>query len=157
MIYFGNRQVGKTYIAINRLLKAYKNKKGKILVIAPTTGEAGFIWKLLVNKEVDKEDIITSSVLLGDNKIDGVKIEYRYIEGLDRVIFDNENTFATVSRSTFIDRQDKNYIEFFKEYRPDNLIYLDNSILGEKELKEREVLKLKERIAKLETEIKMMK
>lgn len=157
MIYFGNRQVGKTYIAINRLVEAYKNKKGKILVIAPTTGEAGFIWKLLVNKGVDKEDIITSSVLLGDNKIDGIKIEYRYIEELDRIISDNENTFATVSRATFIDRQDKNYIEFIKEYRPDSLIYLNNSILGEKELKEREVLKLKERIAKLETEIKTMK
>lgn len=156
MIYFGNRQVGKTYIAINRLVEAYKNKKGKILVIAPATDEAGFIWKLLVNRKVDKEDIITSNVLLGDNKIDGIKIEYRYIEELDRIISDNENTFATVSRATFIDRQDKNYIEFVKEYRPDSLIYLNNSILGEKELKEREVLELKERIAKLETEIKMM-
>lgn len=156
MIYFGNRQVGKTHTAINRLVEAYKNKKGKILVIAPTTDEAGFIWKLLVNRKVDKEDIITTNVLPIDDKVDGFKIEYRYIEGLDRVISDNENTFAIVNRATFVDRQDKKYIEFIKEYRPDNLIYLNNSILGEKELKEREILELKERIAKLETEIKMM-
>lgn len=157
MIYFGNRQVGKTHIAITKLVEAYNNKKGKILVVASTTEQAGFICKLLVNRKVDKEDIITTNILPIDDKVDEFKIEYRYIEELDRIISDNENTFATVSRATFIDRQDKNYIEFIKEYRPDSLIYLDNSILGEKELKEREVLELKERIAKLETEIKMMK
>lgn len=157
MIYFGNRQVGKTHTAITKLVEAYNNKKGKILVVAPTMEQTSFMCKLLVNRKVDIKDIITTNVLPIDDKVDGFKIDYRYIEGLDRIIGDDENTFAVVNRSTFIDRKDDKYMDYIKEYRPDSLIYLDNSVLGEKELKEREVLKLKERIAKLETEIKMMK
>lgn len=157
MIYFGNRQVGKTHTAITKLVEAYNNKKGKILVVAPTMEQTSFMCKLLVNRKVDIKDIITTNVLPINDRVDGFKIDYRYIEGLDRIIGDDENTFAVVNRSTFIDRKDDRYMDYIKEYRPDSLIYLDNSVLGEKELKEREVLELKERIAKLETEIKMMK
>ena len=156
MIYFGNRQVGKTHTAITKLVEAYNNKKGKILVVAPTMEQESFICKLLVNRKVDIKDIITTNVLPIDDKVDGFKIDYRYIEGLDRIIGDDENTFAIVNNSTLIVRHDKKYQEFCKEYKPDSLMYFDNSVLGEKELKEREILELKERIAKLETEIKMM-
>lgn len=150
MIYFGNRQVGKTHTAINKLVGAYLKEKGKVQVIAPTYSEATHFADILVGIGVDKSDVVIF------NNLTNVSYKYRLIEGLDTLIGDNEDTFAVVNRSTFIDRKDDRYMDYIKEYRPDGLIYLDNSILGEKELKEREVLELKERIAKLETEIKMM-
>lgn len=153
MIYFGERQVGKTHIAIEKLVKAYNNKKGKILIVAPKMEQAGFIRKLLVGKKVDIKDIIITNVLPLNNRVNGFTIDYRYIEDLGVLITDDPNTFVTVNRATLIVRHDEKYSQFLKEYNPDTLQFLDNSLYTTKEEKEQEIFRLKERIKKLEQEI----
>lgn len=151
MIYFGNRQVGKTHTAITKLSEAYAKKKGIVQVVAPTHAEANHLADMLIRRGVDKSDIVTF------DKLTDVIYKYRLIEGLDRIIGDNEDTFAVVDNSTFVLREDKMWLDFKKEHNPQNVKVFINTPLTQEQLLELQLKEKEAKIKALESEIERLK
>ena len=106
---------------------------------------------MLIRRGVDKSDIVTF------DKLTDVIYKYRLIEGLDRIIGDNEDTFAVVDNSTFVLREDKLWVDFKKEYNPQNVKVFINTPLTQEQLLELQLKEKEAKIKALESEIERLK